>query len=502
MTKKISRISKPGIRGAGKKTSLSPSAYGYDAATPSANRGYIYWPSLNPRQEINAWSRYEVARKVHYLCANIGLPRRILTCMTNMVIGSGHTPQATTSDSEWNHLAERAYKDRSRSANSYDVAGTLTGPLMQRLAYYTKKKDGDAAIVFSSSQSGGALRRLYSGIQIGNPRDGSLDDTITDGIQLDSLGRPLTFHILADDYQISVPVSASNVVWLSSIESPGQLRGISCLAHAVNKVMDIAELNTAVMQGIKLSNQIGYYLSTTDKDATGGMLAALAGGNSITRDMGTDPAGNPMKVQTAQIFGSGGEIKEMPAGYDIKTVQDSRLHPNSKEFIETSLIRDLSWGCGLSADLLWSIDRIGGAPMRYVLADARAWVETEQQEFVDTFLARDWVYTIAKEMKAGRLRKCTDPRWWQHAWVPPASITVDFGRDGKIYLEQHRTGLLSTERIYGMAGQDAKEEISKEMDLAEWRKGELTRRGLELTDLYPEIRQIQPVVSPDPEPSE
>ena len=69
MTKKISRISKPGIRGAGKKTSLSPSAYGYDAATPSANRGYIYWPSLNPRQEINAWSRYEVARKVHYLCA-------------------------------------------------------------------------------------------------------------------------------------------------------------------------------------------------------------------------------------------------------------------------------------------------------------------------------------------------------------------------------------------------------------------------------------------------
>lgn len=470
-------------------------AYGYDAAVPSMQRGYVYWPTLSPRDEINVWTRREIARKVHYLFANMGLARRMLTSITNMVVGNGFNPQATTSDSEWNRLADAAYAARARSASTYDVSARLTGVQMQRLAYLTQKKDGDAAVVFSSSKSGGALRRLYSGTQVGEPI-GTLDRKMNDGIAVDALGRPQAYYLLDDDFSKATRVGAENVVWLCNLESPGQFRGVSALAHAVNKLLDITELNASVMQGIKLSNQVGYYLASQDWEASPGLLDALAGKYQATRTVGSDDAGQNLSVKTSQIFGMGGEIKEVPPGYDIKTLLDQRPHPNSVEFVENSLIRDICWGLGLSDALGWNIAKFGGAGVRYVLADAQAWVTSEQANFVDTWLARDWAFTIAKEMKAGRLRRCQDPAWYRHSWVPPEQITCDFGRDGRIYLEQHRTGLISTERLYNLKGQDAKEEVSREMDFALWRKGEMEKRGLSLTDLYPELRIQQPPAEP------
>ena len=481
---------KPSTATGGTGPARIKAAYGYDAAVPSMQRGYIYWPTLSPRDEINVWTRREIARKVHYLMANMGLARRLLTSITNMVVGNGFTPQATTRDSEWNVLADAAYNRRARSAATYDVSARLTGIQMQRLAYLTQKKDGDAAIVFSESQSGGALRRLYSGTQVGEPI-GTLDKKMNDGIAVDRLGRAQAFYFLDDDFSKTTRVGAENVVWLCNQESPGQFRGVSALAHAVNKLIDITELNASVMQGIKLSNQIGYYLASQDKDATPGIMDALAGKYQTDQVVGSDNTGNLQSIRTSEVFGMGGEIKEVPPGYDIKTLLDQRPHPNSVEFVENSLIRDCCWGLGISDALGWSIAKFGGAGVRYVLADAQAWIASEQANFVDTWLARDWVYTIAKEIKAGRLRKCKDPSFWSHSWVPPEQITCDFGRDGRIYLEQHRTGLISTERLYNLKGQDAKEEVSREMNFALWRKQEMENRGLSMSDLYPELKVQQ-----------
>jgi hypothetical protein len=160
---------------------------------------------------------------------------------------------------------------------------------------------------------------------------------------------------------------------------------------------------------------------------------------------------------------------------------DERPHPNQREHIE-SLIRDISWGTGISSDLLWNISNLGGANTRYVMADAQVYVQTEQQDLVDTWLNRDWVYHCAKEMKAGRLRACEDPEWWKHGWVTPERVTVDFGRDGRVILDKWKSMLLSTERIFSMAGQDAREEMSTEIELVKWFKDKLSKSGLSMAD--------------------
>jgi capsid protein len=454
---------------------------GYQAANWSPQRGYVYWPTLDPAKEITAYSRRETARKVHFLHANVGLPRRLIDGVANLIVGGGLSPQASTKDTAWNELAEKSYRRRARSPFTFDRRGELTDVQMQRLVTKTMFKDGDAAVVFTKSEAGGALRTIYSGHAIGDlPRGNPAEaKDWSDGIRRDSLGRRLAFRFPQENGR-AIDIPAVNVRFLMRHDSPGQNRGISALAHAVNKMIDLTELNAAVMQGIKSSAQIGYYLFKAP-----GTNAPSTIGSRITGQ------GQKVAVETAQgpinlraVYGTGGEIPELPPGVELKQLLDQRPHPNVRDFAE-DFIRDISWGTGISSDLLWNIYKLGGANVRYIMADAQVFISTEQQNLIDNWLAPDWVYHCACEMKAGRLRPCLDPEWWTHFWVPPARVTVDFGRDGKIYLEMHRAGLLSAERFLSMEGKDAREETTKHLDFVAWRNGELEARGLTLADAYP-----------------
>ena len=451
---------------------------GYQGANFSTNRGYIYWPTLDPRREIDTYSRLEIARRVHFLCANTGFPKRIIEGLANLIVGTGLSPQATTKDKKWNQLAQDSYWSRSHSASTYDVSARLTGVQAQRLMVKTRLRDGDAAVVLSSSQSGGALRGFYSGIQVGNPSNANNDGWI-DGLKTDSLNRISAYRLMDANGEKSTDIPAESMCWLVRYDSPGQLRSISILAHAVNKMVDITEIGTATTQGIKTAAQVGYYIASQAAANTSGgsMLQAI----KQAKQAGLPVPSNDVTAQKIFQVGSGGEIMELPVGREIKTLLDTRPHPNTMEFIDY-LIRDISWGTGISSDLLWNIYKLGGANTRFVMADAQTYVQTEQQDLVDTWLARDWVYHCAKEMKAGRLPRCSDPSWWLHNWVTPERITVDFGRDGQVILKKWASMLLSTERVFQMAGQDAREELSKEMDLTVWIKEEMAARKLTPVD--------------------
>lgn len=257
----------------------------------------------------------------------------------------------------------------------------------------------------------------------------------------------------------------------------------------------ITEIDAAVTQGIKAANQIGYYLAAdAQAPPVSGMKAALKMAPGQQKTV-TTPDGK--KVTLKVVMGNGNEIAELPPGYDIKTLLDSRPHPNSREFVD-NIIRDISWGAGVSSDLLWNIYKLGGANVRYVMADAQVFVTVEQQWLVDYYLSRDWVFHVACEMKAGRLRQCEDPEWWKHGWIPPARMTVDFGRDGAIYQRWVQAGMLTMNRWYQLNGQDAREETLQHLDFCAWRKKEMNSRGLTLAECYPAQPGAAPLATEEP----
>ncbi len=457
------------------------SGTGYPGAQHSTNRGYIYWPTLDPKRELTNPARREMARRLHALMAASGIPNRVLIGIRNLVIGIGLVPRAITADREWNRLATRYYENRSASALSFDVTGRFSGWEMQRRAYETRLKDGDAAIVYSKSASGRTMRKLYSGLVIGNATDVSDQSQWIDGVYLDALERPSVYRFLTEQGKRSRDIATADMQFLAKYPEPGSIRGEMILKHALNKIIDINEVHSSWMQQIKNSAMIGYYLAAPSTPAGSQNMPAEVMQRMFKNQLSDKTNAASQKVTIKTIMGHGNEIAEVPAGFDIKTLLDERPHPNQKDFMD-EMIRDIAWGAGMSSDLLWNIYKLGGANTRYVLADAQTFVEVEQDSIVYGWLMRDYVQEVADAMATGALPMCQDPEWWQHGWTPPARQTVDFGRDGSIYLEEYSRGLITTDRYFALKGQDAREEFIAECDFAEFRREEMARRKLTEAD--------------------
>lgn len=430
---------------------LTMGGSGFDGANPSARRGYVYFPMLNTQREVAPGSRLEMLRRGRYLVRNTGYGRRCTYGTANMV--GFLSPRPFTDDPDWNRISESAFERRCGYGQglAFDRSGRFNIYALQPKQTVSRFIDGDFCTVLTSSQTGGAMVACYEAHQLGNGYADLYSPEWFDGVRVIN-DRAQSFRILDPvDTAKFVDVPASDFILHADYLSIGHRRGVTALHHAINNLLDITEIRSDVKLGIKLGNRIGYYIARTNPampKAPPGMGGAP---QKITTESGEE-------VLIENVY-RGGKIMGLNPGEDIKQLLDQRPHPNSREFLE-DLNRDIAWGLGLSPDVLWNIAKLGGASVRFVLADAQVWIEAQQQLLVDQFLHRFWVYFISKEIKAGRLREPRDPDWfWKVAWQPPAKLTVDIGRDGKMSIDLHRAAMLTLKRWYGSQGLDSESEL-------------------------------------------
>lgn len=447
---------------------------GHLAAEQGAGRGYVYWPQFDTRKEITAYSRMQMTGKSRFLYANVGFYRRIVNGVSRMVAGTGLMPHPQTDSRDWNKLALKRLEAIWGSASTYDLGGNFTGYRAQRAKLRCRYKDSDVATILTRAPDGRATTAIYEAHQIGSGKVSVAEQqTLFDGVHLDANGRTIALRLLgADGAQVDVP--SSSALLLVDRERPGQPRGLPIGAHAINNLLDKTEIDAAFKGNIKTSSRIGYYIGAqkdvvqTTQQKPGGSI-----GNRQTSTLATG-----QKVNLEKVFGAhGGEVQELDPGREIKLLLDERPHPNTLGFLEY-LIRDISLGVDLSPEVLWSIVKLGGANVRFVMADAQSFVEQEQQILIDTTLGLEYIWFLADEIASGRLPKCPDPQWWKHTWITPARWTVDIGRDGKLHLEQLRSGALTFRRFFGWQGLGL-EELDEWMDEYQYISEGAKARGLD-----------------------
>lgn len=438
---------------------------GYSAANYSTRRGFIYFPTWDTRRELDSYSRLEMIRRARWLKRNVGFVKRCINGIANMV---GYlSPRALTTDKEWNVLAEAAWENRAGTALTFDKQAKYNVYGYQPLLTRSRFLDGDVLSVLTESAGGGAMVMTYESHQV---RGGTLSDADYfawgDGVNANAQGRPLSFSIANPDVQLGsstvVTVPASDAVLHVDYDSCGFQRGATHLHCAVNHLLDKTELITDLKFGTKIANRIGYYIAN-QLPSTGKGPPGMGTNQRSVNQKTNMPGGWKMEQVIVEDTGKGGKLLELNAGQEIKQLLDARPHPNSLEFLEW-LNRDIAWGLGISSDILWNIAKLGGASVRYVLADAQIFIQAQQQLLVDQFLARFWIYFCAKEMAAGRLRKCLDPEWWASGWTPPARLTVDIGRDGKLSVELHQAGMLTLRRWYDQLGLVLEHELREDVE--------------------------------------
>lgn len=459
---------------------------GHQGADNSRLRSYVYFPELDTRREISSYTRTELLRKARFLYANHGIAKRVVNGLARMVAGTGLMPQGATKDRAWNNLAEKYFANQTGSAFVFDVGGRYDFAKSQQAQLRFRFRDGDSASILTESQAGNARFAFYEGHQIGNATFTQLDQSRWhDGVMVDANNRPTMYRFLGDENTFT-DVRAEDVIFFCDYERAGQSRGLSVLSHAVNHLLDAAEITGFIKTGVKLANQYGYWIEY-DKDGTkpAETAARRVGGSGNTTQKITTAAG---PVTLKQIYGAGA-IPDLPPGATLKFNAASHPHPNNLSLIEF-LIRDIAWGVGLSPEIIWNIAALGGANTRFVLADAQGWIEEQQAELVRLYCSRVWVYTIAKAMKNGRLPKCSDPEWWVHKWIRPPRLTVDFGRDGKLHLEMLKMGAINYSRLLGWQGEDFETHTDKFLDEIAYFKTGLDRRKLTWDDLQQWRNQV------------
>lgn len=431
---------------------------GHQGADFSRLRGYVYFPELDTRREISSYTRTEVLRKVRFLYANHGIAKRIVNGLARLVAGTGLTPQASTTDKKWNALAEKYFANQTDSQFAFDVGGRYNFAKSQQAMLRFRYRDGDSAAILTESAARNAMFSFYEGHQIGSAAFASDQDKWRDGVLLDQNNRAVAYRFLGDG-DATTDIGSENVAFLCDYERGGQSRGLSILAHAINHLLDSAEITSYIKTGVKLANQYGYWIEYPQgtQKSTDTAAARLGGNNNVTKVQ--TPSG---PVTLKQIYGAGA-IPDLPPGATMKFNSATHPHPNNLSLIEF-LIRDIAWGVGLSPEVLWNIAALGGANTRFVLADAQAWIEEQQAELVRVYCSRVWIYSIAKAMKNGRLPKCADAEWWKHIWIPPPRLTVDFGRDGKLQIEQLKMGVITFSQLVGWQGRDFDHHINQWLD--------------------------------------
>ncbi|WP_172682807.1 phage portal protein [Verrucomicrobium spinosum] len=466
---------------------LSAMQGSFQGAEFSRDRGYIYLPTLDTKKEVDEWSRLELLKRSRFIYnSGGGLIHRAVNGVARMVVGTGLMPYPLVKNKEWSRRVRMLYSSRCGSANTFHLGKRFNTGQAQRAIIRCKIKDGDGAAVLARDEETNRLRiALYESNQIGNGRKHEPNKRWHDGVLLDQHTAAQAFRFLGTNdrnQETTVDVPAENVLFFANYERINQVRGLTRFYPVLNKVLDRGEIMAALTKGIKVASHIAYVIEEAAQQTSN---VAGAGGALAPRPQKFIETNDGKKISLEQFL-MGGEAWGLKPGQTFKMVQSTNPSQNVREHLN-DLVRDVALALDYFPEILWNIIGLGGANMRFVQADTQSKIEEEQEDLVDQFLGPHYIAWLRDMIEHGEIEDIEG--WENHAWLAPARLTVDFGRDGKLHIEQYKRGMITMKSLYGFRGEEWQIEIDQYLDERLYIKEGVEARKLTWEEAYPEQRQ-------------
>lgn len=416
----------------------SPSSLwsGYAAAADTPDRARLWWPTVDTRQEIDSFSRAEIMRRVRWLFANEGFIRGFIYNLAALV--GYQTPQFDSGDEEWDELAEQAFRDSCLTPEVFDLAGKYDFESVQEALKICRYRDGDILTVLTETENGRARIALYESHQLRNPSNPPASQTWRDGVLLGPGGRHLAYGLWDPGTDTVTVVSARDCIYSGTWDTPGHVRAVPPLAHAVNHAVDITEVISHLKKAIKVSSLFGAVREYEGSSQPRSRMGITGPGATLE----TTTTGQ--NVETAKVFGAG-QIPRLDPGEKLKTFQDDRPHPNILAFIDTC-IRDMAVGFKVFPEVVWEMAKLTGPGVRFLLDLTDRRIKQEQR--ADRRWARRFVtYWVAKEIKSGRLpmprprQPGQKPRWWAFGFQSQRNLTIDRSKESRSRIDEIDAGV-------------------------------------------------------------
>lgn len=450
---------------------------GYEAANWSESRGNMWWPTVDPRMELDSFSRAEIVRRIHWLKANVGLVRGLIRNSADLI--GWQTPQAKSGDDEWNHLADEQFRYCCYEPSAFDLAGKFDFEDAQPMLMREALTNGDVLTVLTKWPDGAPRFAFYPSAQLGNPKNSGKE--WRDGIRYDPSGRHSAYGIKDSATGDVAVFPASSVIYFGEFDAPGEDRPVPPLAHAVNHAHDITEVFGFTKQGIKAASLLGA-VREQKENAPPRARQGLTGVSRTT----TDAAGN--RFQVADVW-SGAQIPTLDPGETIKLLHDERPSANTMDFVRI-LIRDMAVGWGLQPEVVWEMLRMTGPGVRFVMDVADRWIKCRQKRH-RMWGTRVWRYVISCEIARGVLRmpepdeKTGRAKWWAVSFTSQRSLTIDRGQVSAAKLNELAAGVSTLSDWEEMDGRDWKDRGKQRIREVAWLKELCAKAGLSYEEVFP-----------------
>ena len=426
---------------------------GYDGAQRNPTRGEVFFPDLDTRYELDAFTREELLRRIRWLYTNTGLVGGVVDNGADLI--GYHRASVLNEDPDYVLRANEVIEERMGTPELFDRDGNFnfedSQPMLSRLML----KDGDAIIVRSRGKDGGALFAFYESHQLCDPPHSS--SKWRDGVRYEG-GKRVAYGLRDGDTGKVKVIEAKNVIYYGELKSPGHGRAVPRLARAVNHSIDITEVFGFLKAALKSTSLFGAVIQNKTDSVPAG-LSGMGG----TRDTVKDPV-TGAKIDISRVFGPG-QIPELAKGREMKVITDDRPSPEAMAFVR-ELIRDVAQGFGLPPEVLWHMVDLTGPGVRFVMDLADRWIGNRQKP-QRSYAKRAIFEVLACEIEMGRLEiSAKDPKWWGLKLVAQRSLTIDRGQVSRAMLDEIDAGVGTWEgweKIDGMGWQDRFDQRAREV---------------------------------------
>lgn len=460
----------------------------FDGASDNPQRSSTVYFPLDSTKEINPHHRREMVKKHRSLRNNLGFVRGIVNTTVRLSIGWGLQPIPKSPDRAFNQRAS-AYWKRYTRRQSFDAAHQDNEAAMQRLVLREVLTDGEIFAIKVVDDFGRPQRQLLKTEVIGDPPDKGKDSKWLDGILTNSLNRPLEYCVLKQLNPLNPGlrkferVAARDVLHVYDRERATQMRGLPWGYTGLNHGVDCLDIAAFEKIAHKLNTAIVGSLSTQ----TGEVPASMNGLLSTAQEAATAGSTRNTREAAKYLDLHGTMVPVFKTGDSMSLFLQGRNSMNTTEFAGW-LCAQYAHGFGLPVETIVGM-LSGGAAVRGNLELTGRFCEEVQMLMIDDWCQPNYENVIGTALLAAQYPKdfpMVEPLeppqdftgWDVCEWRGPKNITVDRGRDGKLYLEQKRAGLLTHEEWWTMNGEDPTEMDERIDDETQERLKRWLARGL------------------------
>jgi len=484
---------------------------GVAAAQQSPVRGYINPLNRRAKFVLTGAARRTVTEKMRALEAN----SYGAICSRVAAWEGPVRPDPDTGNADYNRILREYWQSTQVDVETYDLSAKFNAESYQEMVETQSLIMGDGLTVFRFDRDGWPSVRFHDALAVDTPFGHGYDATWQDGVKVDADHRHLAYQILDDATpgaawrQTADVVDASDAWFHGGFKHPAWVRCVSPFLAAINPMIDLQEIDMAVIELIKVASQIGMSVETAagSSDDEPAPVAGPWSKNMFTPSSpsptgdATDPAAVP--VYTEEVMG-GPRIARLRPGQKLNMHSVERDIPTYDE-TRGNTLEKIAMALGLPAPMMWGLftGRFGGTgpSIRLTIGDSHVWRDRRLARRVP-FVKRDYARRVEHAIRTRIIPapKRSVLRPYQCIARFSEAYTIDIGRNTAEDKVKLSLGATSLKQLAGRNGRDSVTVMNERLDELEymWNDG-VGRRRLPQSIVFPESKAAPAEPnSPDP----